>query len=530
MDGSIKAGEVDTRQGFTLPGIDFSELIALALSLAAVLAAYLVADRIYDRIPHIEDEIAYVWQARAMAAGAVTAPTPPLENRFLVPFVVDHEGLRFGKYPLGWPALLSVGIRLGLRAWVNPLLGGLAVWLTYVLGRRLLGRPAGLIAAVLTATSPFFLMISGSLLSHALGLVLALAFVLAWWDVVGPREGAGSPEAGRLPGWIPVLAAGGAIGALAVTRPFTAAGAALPFVVQAIVLFVRGPGALRRRFAGVALIGALIGSLHLLWQAAAAGDPFFNLYTLWWPYDRAGFGPGFGVTDQGHNLNLAWINTAYSLRVGWHDLFGWPGFSWILLPFGVWAVRRDGRTLLAGSVAPVLLVFYGAYWVGSWTYGPRYQYEGLFSLALLSAAGLCLLAGWPLRPGERDSARQGAARLRPLLAAGLFAALLAVNLAMYLPVRLDSMRALYGISGAALAPFEAAEGSLAPAVVIVHADHWTGYGALLDLQDPFLTSPFIFMWGAPRGIHATLADYFPGRAIFHYYPEEPRVFYTGPRP
>jgi hypothetical protein len=503
--------------------VRFFDLAALALSLAAVIAAYLVAGRIFERVPHIEDEIAYVWQAKAMAGGAVTVPTPVIPKKFLVPFVVDYEGARFGKYPLGWPALLSVGIRLGLRAWVNPLLGGLAVWLTFVLGKRLLGGVGGFLAAVLTATSPFFLMISGSLLSHALGLVLALAFVLAWWDVVRP------PKENGLPSWVPVVTAGGAIGLLAVTRPYTAVGVALPFVVQALIGIVRGPAAFRKRAAGVAVAAALVGSLHLLWQAAATGDPFFNLYTLWWEYDKVGFGPGYGVSDSGHNLRLARINTIYSVKVGMHDAFGWPGLSWILLPFGVWAARRDWRTLLAGSVFAVLLLFYGAYWVGSWVFGPRYQYEGLFSLTLLSAAGLCWLAGWPYRPGDACISREGRAKLRPLLVTAAFAGLLAVNLTMYLPVRLDTMRDLYGISGSVLAPFDGA-GDLAPAVIIVHSDHWTGYGALLDLEDPFLTSPFIFTWGVRSGIYETLAEHFPERAVYHYYPDEPGVFYTGSRP
>ncbi len=520
---SKKFEETEDRQGAALPIFRFFDLAALALSLIAVIAAYLVADRIFERVPHIEDEMAYVWQAKAMAGGEVTVPTPVIPKKFLVPFVVDYEGARFGKYPLGWPALLSVGIRLGLRAWVNPLLGGLAVWLTYVLGKRLLGGLAGFLAALLTATSPFFLMISGSLLSHALGLVLALGFVLAWWDVVRPREES------RLPSWVPVVAAGGTIGLLAVTRPYTAVGVALPFVIQALIGFVRGPAAFRKRAAGVAVAAALVGSLHLLWQAAATGDPFYNLYTLWWEYDRVGFGPGFGVSDSGHNLRLARINTSYSVKVGMHDAFGWLGYSWILLPFGVWAARRDWRTLLTGAVIFVLLLLYGAYWVGSWTFGPRYQYEGLFSLTILSAAGLCWLAGWPLRSGDRVVSRDGRAKLRPLLVTAAFAGLLAVNLVMYLPVRLNTMRDLYGISRSAFEPFEIAE-ELAPAVVIVHSDHWTGYGALLDLEDPFLTSPFIFTWGVRSGIYETLAEHFPERAVYHYYPDEPGVFYTGSRP
>ena len=177
----------------------------------------------------------------------------------------------------------------------------------------------------------------------------------------------------------------------------------------------------------------------------------------------------------------------------------------------------------------MLLLFYGAYWVGSWTFGPRYQYEGLFSLTILSAAGLCWLAGWPLKPEERYQPWQGWGKARRLAVFGALAFLMAVNLAVYLPMRLDTMRNLYTVSADALAPFERA-GHLAPAVIIVHTDRWMGYGQLLELQDPFLTSPFIFSWGVRQGIYETLAEEYPERAVYHYYPEEPGKFYTAPIP
>ena len=101
----------------------------------------------------------------------------------MVPFVVDYQGERFGKYPPGWPVLLSIAIRLDLRAWINPLLAGLGVWLTYLLGKRIFNDFVGLLAAGLTVASPFFLMNSGSLLSHPFGLVLSASFALGWLEI-----------------------------------------------------------------------------------------------------------------------------------------------------------------------------------------------------------------------------------------------------------------------------------------------------------------------------------------------------------
>ena len=74
----------------------------------------------------------------------------------MVPFVVDYQGWRFGKYPLGFPVLLSFGIRLGLRDWVNPFIAAWSLWLLYRLGKKLLGEKTALLAVFLTASSPFF--------------------------------------------------------------------------------------------------------------------------------------------------------------------------------------------------------------------------------------------------------------------------------------------------------------------------------------------------------------------------------------
>jgi hypothetical protein len=93
------------------------------------------------------------------------------------------------------------------------------------------------------------------------------------------------------------------------------------------------------------------------------------------------------------------------------------------------------------------------------------------------------------------------------------------------------MHGLYGISRLRLEPFLTAEAqALAPALVIVHPDHWTEYGALLELQDPFLDTPFIFVYARGPGADRILADQFPERKIIHYYPDEPDQFYLTPRP
>jgi hypothetical protein len=491
---------------------------ALVISLAAVLVSYFISTTVYDGIPHLEDEFAYVWQAEAIASGKLTIESPPSPRHFLVPFVVDFEGPRFGKYPLGWPTLMGVGTVLGIRTWINPLLAGLAVWLTYLLGKKVMGVTVGLMAAGLTLLSPFFLINSGSLLSHPLGLALSAAFALAWLNtfVFNTSE---------TPDWLPLMVAALSLGGLVITRPLTAIAVSIPFAVHGLYLLFRGSWAVRRSliFFGVGVL--LIGSLQFLWQFAATGDPFRNLYTLWWEYDKVGFGEGFG--RYGHNLHLARINAGFSLRAGWRDLFGWATFSWFFIPFGIYAIRRNGPALLVSSIFPSLVGVYLAYWVGSWLFGPRYYYEGLYSLTLLTAAGVAWLAGWSIKPGEVGVQRGGRSTVRPLVVTALLAFLVAGNLLFYTPLRLDSMRDLYGISTQRLEPFDIPEvAEMAPALFVVNADHWTEYANLLPLQTATLDSPYIFVLSRGPSLDRQLEELFPDRGIYYYDPDDPYLFLT----
>ncbi|MDI6769783.1 MAG: hypothetical protein QMD04_08915 [Anaerolineales bacterium] len=490
-----------------------TDRFAILVALAAILAAYLTAAQVFELIPHIEDEMAFVWQAQVYARGELTVPSPAHPKNLMTPFVVDYhrvgasQGQRFAKYPPGWPVVLAFGYLLGGRAWVNPLLAGLAVWLTYRLGQKVFTPAVGLLAAFLTLVSPLFLMLSGSLLSHTWSLVLSLTLTLAWLDTFVYKT--------RLPRGLTALVAALTLGLLALTRPLTAVGVALLFFLHALFLLWRGGWDVRRLVLFVGAVSLLVSALFLLWQYALTGNPFTNPYTLWWSYDSVGFGPAVGRQDGGHNLFWGWITLKHALTTGWRDFFGWGNFSWLFLPFGLWAARRNRPAWLIGSVFASLAGAYLLYWAGSTTFGPRYYFEGFQSITLLSAAGCLGLAGWSKTKGWKNSRFIGVGALL------LF--LVGYNLFSYLPTRLQEMRGLYGVERADLLPFLTPEArALTPAIVVVHIQEtWTDYGALLDLQDPWLTSPFIFALGQSEALRA---DY-PDRRLIHYYPDESYTFY-----
>jgi len=552
---------------------NWDNILALLLAVMAILFSYLVANKIFDNLAHLEDEQAFVWQAEVIARGKLTLPSPPYPSSYLYPFVVDYQGQRFGKYPLGWPVILGLGVRSGLRSLVNPILAGVSVWLTFLLGKRIFGKKTGLLAAGLTLFSPFFLTISGSLLSHPLGLVLSGAFTLTWL-VAFSKDSSDLPPSPDSKRWLATITAGIFLGSLALTRPWTAVGIAIPFAIHGITILIRGESRQRWQVVAVGGVAIIVASLQLAWQWRATGDPFMNLYTLWWDYDRIGFGPGHGVREAGHTLEKAIKHATYSFKGGFPDLYGWGAFSLFFIPFGivsVWQLFRNRKgvergyregsgdaflgAILVGSLFPSLVFVHLAYWVGSYVLGPRYYYEGLYSLTIYSAAGIMFLGGWLSRmPGKnvesatvnqppglqsKDSSRISkpvlvaiANRLRRVIVILLVIGFVSYNLFNYLPQHLNSFQGLYGVSREHMEPFLTEEAQdYTPALVIVHPQKdWIEYGTLLELANPFLDSPFIFVISRGPEQDAKVAAQVPERNIIHYYPNRINSFRLEQKP
>lgn len=438
--------------------------------------------------------------------------SPPCPECFLVPFVIDYRGMRFGKYPLGFPAVLSLGERLGIRHLVNPFLSSFSIWLIYLLGRRIFGRWTALFAAFLTLSSPFFLMNSPSLLSHPFSLFLSLAFILAWLDFVDSES--------KISPWITLPTAGLTLGLLILTRPLTAVGVALPFIIHGTILFIRGNHITRSKLVIYVFLVSIFACLHFLWQAAVTGDPFLNPYTLWWSYDTIGFGPGHGIQAGGYKLIDLFSNIGINLYTASLDVHGWAGLSWLFLPAGIIAIWQNKKAWLICSVFPSLVFAYSFYWIGSWLLGPRYYYEGLPAWIYLTSAGIFWIARKAINRWQYSG------RWLFGLLIGSVLLLTSLNFRYYIPIRVLGLHGLYGARQERLIPFQQPGTlSLAPALFVVstHTD-WIEYGSLIDLSSPFNDSPFLFTIDLGMEGICILSDAFPERYIYLYDPDTPFTF------
>lgn len=474
-------------------------------------AAGLIAGLVFEQVPHIEDEVAYLFQAQVFSIGRAYVEAPVHTNCFFAPFVLDHEGRRFGKYPPGWPALLLFGVRMGQLWWVNAACVAVTVALVFRLGREVHGPLCGGIAAWLMVTSPFVLLLSGSLMSHPACLLFITTFLWCFWRA---REQSKD-------GW--AYAAGLALGAAFAVRPFTAAAIALPSFLWALWQVYRARrGDWRVEWRRIWFIGlgfAPLAAFVPLANAVWTGDPLLSPYVLFWPYDRLGFGPGRGVLPGGNTVWLGLSSVFASMGHLASYLHGWPALSLCFVVLLFMFKPRHRRDLWLAGTALSLIGGYGLYWTSGDVFGPRYVYEATTALCLLSATGIVRVAkitgalgskGQRARSGE--AGRKSKQHARQLVFRIALAVLVLVNLGVYLPWQLWRYRGLYGVTGAPREILQAA--NLHNALVIVRDESgWKDYAVAFSMNRPTLDGDVVYANDCDLLV-GPLLDHFADRSVF----------------
>lgn len=303
-----------------------------ALLIAVLVGLSIWVHRVNAATPVIVDELVYLWQAGALADGALTRPAPQHPEFVNVPFIPVKDGRRFGQYPIGYSAALAPWTRVGIPWALNVVLAAVSLWLLFVFARRLDGAFPAWLAAGLTAVSPFFVAQSTIYFSHPLSLVLTLLFLVA----LAARDG--SPHPAR---WMAI--AGAAAGYSINMSPFVT----LPMLVVGVLRWratrrsrPMSRGELAAFAAPIAAGAAVFGAVNF----AMTGDPFTPAYSYNTAFTsvRAGFGTGVG--EGGFTPAMALANTRDRLAFLGKIALGWPGTSFLLaLPYAVIALATPLR-------------------------------------------------------------------------------------------------------------------------------------------------------------------------------------------
>lgn len=483
-----------------LPLLTAAVLVAMT---AAVLTGMIASD-LLERIPHVQDSVADLFQAKTLALGRWWVPDPRLHNFFSEEFMPVHDGKWFGKYPPGWPLLLAIGVLLHAPWLIDPILSGVVVLLIFLIGREVYGSSIGLLAALLTLSSPFFLFLGGSFMPHTSTVfyLLTSLYLFVRWHQRADTMAANRPvEAAYL------LAAGMLLGMGFITRQIDAIAFALPFAAFFL------PALRRRQFRPVLwlLAGCIPPAAFLLaYNWLLAGSPFTSPYSLWWPFDRLGFGPTVGA--GGFTPAQGLWNTSFNLEMLLAHLFGWPFYVTLTLagvPFLTGRATRWDWAFLASASA--IVTAYIAYWNPGVMYGPRYYFVAVPCIALLTARGLEELYRWPLRLRLTRGHDRIAALATP---AAILALLVSYNASVYLPAQIPLYRGYNYTSAASIRAVERA--GIHHALIFVVStppDEWWSYGAVFSSNSPMLNGDIVYARDEGSSNRLLMKEY-PGRTYY----------------
>jgi hypothetical protein len=476
---------------------------ASVISLAGLAASLYVATALLERMPHVQDSVAYLFQAETFALGRLWVPTPAHSQFFTHEFILmDAAGRWFSKYPPGWPMILALGQLAGAPWVVDPICGALSLILLYRLGKEIYRPRVGVLAAVLGLSAPFFLFLSGSFMSHTSGLLFTLLMTWAFWR---------ASRSDRPALWSAL--AGVAFGMLFLIRPFSALPLAAPIAVYALTGGLRRPGQTILRYWPAVACALPFVAAFLAYNRVFTGSWFYPPQQLWWPFDQVGFGPdhgpwGFTPIDA---LNNSSRNLTELLAHG----FGWPAFLTLAIlpiPFLTGRARAWEWLFLAGLVG--IVVGYALWWADGIMYGPRFYFEGFGFLVLLTARGFDVLMSAPVS-SPLDREKPNTEPIAAVAAFVLLAGLIGYNLSFYLP---GQLRLYHGYNYVSRLKLDAvAAAGIHHAVVFANVGkqyEWWEYGEVFSANDPLLQGDVIYARDLGDAEDRQLLLDFPGRAYY----------------
>jgi hypothetical protein len=463
-----------------------------ALHLALTLA---FSSLFFGGVPHVQDSVAQLFQAKILAGGAIFVPAPPVPEAFDYSHLIVLSGRWFSLYHLAHPFLISLALRLGAPQLANPVIGVVGLLGLACLARSVAGDRVARVAALLALVSPWWLLMHAELMNH-----VTAGAALTWALFLFVKVGRGARA-----GW--ALVAGLLFGVAFLVRPYTPLLVGGALAAFAAARAVKGE---KRWLLACCCIGlaAVPGVLLQLWSnALTTGDPWLDPYVV-----KLGPGilPGFHQPSWGppHTPRLGLRNVLADLNALNRWVLGLP-IPLVILLAGLAGGRRgrpvrderSSRHELPGEPEPpgwlyavpcALLAGHFAFWYVDFCFGPRYLFEALPCLLILTALSLQEL--W-----ERVPARLA-------LAGGL--ALLAATIVVWPGIAANYAHAFYGVDDRVAARI--ADDAPADALVFVTAD----YGGFVWRNDPWLRHGPIFVRESGAGVRQRLLRAFPGRRPF----------------
>lgn len=349
---------------------------------AVFLACLFLSWYAFDRAPTTADGVAQLWHARILLHGRLSLPADPNPEFFAIDNVIDRPRW-MSQFPIGGPALQTLGVLVGASWLLNPVLTAIMALLVYRLATAAFGEAVGRASAAVFATSPMVLLMGGTHMNHpATALCVLIAFgALASWIGAGPGR--------RLHATSVII--GASVGAATMIRPLDGviAGSVIALVMLAVT--ARVPG---RSMSLLSAIGAGAGPLALLLLAnwRTTGHPLVFAYeVLWGPNHSLGLHDD--PTGHPHTAGRALLLAAkYAFQVNWIAT-AWPVPVLLILATGIcFAARHTRWDIVLLSYFCAQLAAYSFYWHDGQFIGPRFLFSAIPALLILVARAPFLVA------------------------------------------------------------------------------------------------------------------------------------------
>jgi hypothetical protein len=341
----------------------------LAATIAACGAAF-VSFALIDKTNVLDDERAYLFQAKLFLTGHVVEPgvLAAFRNQMLI-----TQPFHAAKYFPGNSALLAVGALLHAPRLVDPVVAALTALAVYSFVADAFGRRQAMLAAAFFALSPFVWCVDGTLLAFGPTAAMIAAML------------AGVARATKTNSTLAAALAGIALGAALVTRPFDA------LVLGAPVFAWLAWSSFRKRIRLASLVLFVLGAVALAWivpvyDHALTGSIFRTGYALESNPIRLGFTRSFNGPYEHTFANGIAGDATILLRLDtW--LLGLPG-GLVLVAIGVVRRAESFDWLLRAMLATFFAVFVIVPAPGTWDVGPTYGFVLVPILVACAARGV----------------------------------------------------------------------------------------------------------------------------------------------
>ncbi len=493
----------------------------------------LINTRYLERIPHVQDSVNYWFQAQLFSMGRTWIEAPENVESFASEHIIVQNRRWYCHYPFLVPLLFMVGMKMGAIWLINPLIAALSVLLVFQLCMKHFSWRVAVWSAIFMVSSPFFLVMSSSFMSHPLGFLLTAACLYYFLQQL------------QNPTVRNAVMLGISIGLLFNTRPLTAFAVGLPIISFHIRNRINFKGRMLFHLSIMSAI-ALIGvALFFLYSSHLSGKTLqFATHTavndtkgptsikivnrFVNSFAAAGVGRSGHTPERGIGCTKALLELLHTYAMNWPR---WFNFSFFLIPLILW--KRLEKDLFLYWTFFSIPLWYSLYWRSAIMYGPRYIYEVMPIVIILSARGMdvCLeAAGWIHRNSFMNSWNTlKASRFIASTFLWIFTGwLVFTNVNQFIitdyydmkenpivslvPMRLSSMKNFNGVNRSI--QNEVDKWKISDAVVFVDDRRWQGFGSVSCFNHPSLDTDVVFARDKGPENYKVVMEMFPGKSAY----------------